>query len=111
MRTVGASCCRANSTANVATEATRVCPLDEPKPYLTASGSDLDNAKSVWWRPRRLGVVQRHPGSDPAGSTSRLMVLTCGWPWALQDRRNVQQPGSGKSPALPALVKLKSGCD
>ena len=25
-----------------------------------------------------LAIVQRHPGSDPAGSTSRLIVLTCG---------------------------------
>src|SRR5437868_3682212 len=50
-------------------------------------------------------------GRVPAGSTSRLIVLTCAWLWALQDRRNVQQPGFGKSAPPPALVKVRIGCD
>jgi hypothetical protein len=89
------------------------CELDAgPGPQLTTRKISSGAAPRIRGKRRPHAAVTPNSvyGREPAGSTSRLMVLLRG-PFEFQDSRNVQQPAVGTSVMLGPPGIVTTGCD
>src|SRR5260370_5136229 len=83
-----------------------------PMPQPTTRTINAGAAHRIRGKRRTPAVLTSNSayGREPAGSTSRSIVLLCR-PFKFQDSRNVQQPGVGTSVMLGPPGTVMTGCD